>query len=78
MSLAVFLFAAIYPLFLQKPRRYFADSPQLDFDDSLSVLETIAELEADFQSGKLSQKDFEALAVESKREYLHLRRGGIL
>ncbi len=72
-SLAVFFFVVIVPLFLQKPERYFTRSSQYDFDDSLSILEIVAELEADYRSGKLTKEDFEALSMDFKREYMELR-----
>ena len=72
-SFAILFLVVINPLFIQKPKRYFTQSSHYDFDDSLSILEIMAELEADFQSGKLLRDDFEALSVEFKREYLELR-----
>ena len=70
-SLGVAFLAMIKPLFLEKQCSYYQSrSDQGYFDESVSLLEAIAELESDFKMGKLSRKDFEALSLEYKHLYL--------
>jgi len=73
-SLLIVFIIMIRPLFLQKQRAYFsASSEENDFDESLSLLETIADLERDFQNGKISQEDYESMSLEYKHDFLDLR-----
>lgn len=70
-SLAIIYFVLVRPLFLQKPQPYFSGNhKENQFDESYSLLEVIAELEADYQMGKLSKEDFETISLEYKRDYL--------
>lgn len=59
------------PLFIEKQRNYYTSSgAQDDFDESVSILETIAELETDYLMDKISKEDFENLSLEYQRLYL--------
>ena len=70
-SLGIAFLVMIKPLFLEKQHAYYQAEPDSsDFDESISLLEAIAELESDFKMGKLSGKDFEALSLEYKHQYL--------
>jgi hypothetical protein len=61
----------IKPLFLTKRESYFErGSGGADFNESLSLLEAISELETDYKLGKLSREDFDELSLEYKRSYL--------
>lgn len=73
MSFVIVFFVVVYPLFLRKPTTYFTNTQAHSFDDSLSILEIITELEEDYHSGKISKEDFEVLSAEFKREYLHIK-----
>jgi cytochrome c-type biogenesis protein CcmI len=70
-SLAAAYLVVAKPLFLDQRNRYFQSNPeQADFDTTLSLLETIAELETDYKMGKLTPADYESLSLEYKRLYL--------
>ena len=72
LSVVVAAVVLVKPLILNEPKPYFIpDSDNTEFDESLALLEMISELEIDFQTGKISQVDFEAMSLEYKREYLH-------
>jgi hypothetical protein len=59
------------PLFQEKQALYFeSDSEKNAFSESLSVLEMLAELETDYQMGKVSREDFDTLSLEYKHLYL--------
>ncbi len=71
LSLGVAYFAMFKPLFLDQQAAYFQPvAEEEEFDESISLLETIDELESDFKMGKLSKDDFESLSLEFKRLYL--------
>ena len=71
LSLVVAYFVMVKPLFLDKMQTYYRpDLKDNTFDESVAILETLAELETDFKMGKLSEGDFEALSLEYKRLYL--------
>ncbi len=71
LSLAIAIAVLYKPLFREKRREYFtSDSNQQEFDEKLSLLEAISELETDYRMGKLSQEDFETMSLEFKRVYL--------
>ncbi len=61
----------VFPLFLNKSKSYF-NQEVIEFDESLSMMELISELEADYLQKKINQKDFESTSLELKRKYLVL------
>lgn len=76
-SLVVAYFVMFRPLFLQSEKPYaMPDTEHKEFDERISLLETIYELETDHKMGKLSGEDFEALSNEYKRMYLEKKQGG--
>lgn len=73
-SLLLAGFVLVKPLFLDAVSAYeTVESNQPDFDPSIAILETIAELETDYNMGKLTQADYEKLSLEYKRQYLALK-----
>lgn len=75
-SLILIVTVLVKPLFWTEPTPYFFSSKEDNsFNESLAILETLKELEADFKMGKLSQEDFEALSVDYKKRYLELTEG---
>lgn len=73
-SLLVALGVIVRPLVLAEEAPYFtAEHEDHEFDEGISLLETINELENDFYMGKLTQEEFDALSMEYKREYLDLK-----
>ena len=44
----------------------------MDFDESLSIMELISELEADYLLKKINKEDFEAVSTDLKRKYLEI------
>lgn len=58
--------------FQEKPYFNPNEAPHV-FDEKLSLLESIQELENDFNQGKLTKEEFEALSNEAKHEYLDLK-----
>ncbi|MBT4290551.1 MAG: hypothetical protein HOD92_24770 [Deltaproteobacteria bacterium] len=46
-----------------------------EFDESLSIMELISELEADYLLKKINQEDFETVSTELKRRYLEITKG---
>lgn len=75
LSLPVVYYVLIKPLFIESTQAYYSDvAESSDFDNSLSLLESISELETDYKMGKLSQEDFESLSLEYKRGYLEEKK----
>ena len=73
-SLIIAFLILIRPLFLQKQVPYFdIASEEHDFDESLSLLETIKDLDTDFQNGKITKEDYDSMSLEYKREFLDIR-----
>ncbi|OGH00405.1 MAG: hypothetical protein A2600_10265 [Candidatus Lambdaproteobacteria bacterium RIFOXYD1_FULL_56_27] len=75
-SLASVLIAALVvkPFFLSPEKPYFDPQAQPHvFDESLSLLEGLGELETDYRLGKLNAEEFEHLSLEIKRDYLKLK-----
>ena len=71
LSIPVVYYVLIKPLFMDSTQPYYSGETEIsDFDNSLSLLESISELETDYKMGKLSQEDFESLSLEYKRSYL--------
>ncbi len=71
LSVIVAFFVMVKPLFLDKMQPYFQSVSEEDqFEESVSILETLSELETDYKMGKLTKEDFEALSLEYKRSYL--------
>ena len=73
-SAAIVLYKPLFKdpstIYLQK------ESGEKEFDESLSLLEMISELETDYSMGKLTQQDYESLSLEYKRQYLELSKEG--
>ena len=44
----------------------------MDFDESLSIMELITELEADYLLKKINKEDFETVSTDLKRKYLKI------
>lgn len=75
LSIPVVYYVIIIPLFIDSSEAYYTDiGESSDFDNSLSLLESISELETDYKMGKLSQEDFESLSLEYKRSYLEEKK----
>jgi len=70
-SVSLLFFIVIYPLFIKKSDHYF-DQKTSEFDESLSIMELLSELEADFLLKKINQEDFETVSTELKRKYLEI------
>ncbi|MDT8446666.1 MAG: hypothetical protein RRB13_07195 [bacterium] len=65
------------PFFSTQEKPYFDPNAEAHvFDEKISLLETIQELEMDFRMGKLTREEFEALSNDSKRDYLKLKHQG--
>jgi len=74
--LSVFIAALVVykPYFVLPETAYFqAEEEGHVFSEQLSMLEVLSELEQDFKSGKLTQKEYDQLALDTKREYLKLK-----
>lgn len=77
LSIVLTLFVVVKPLFLEKQREYFVTGNDFkEFDESLSILEMISELEIDHEMGKISKSDFETLSLEYKRLFLKVKKSG--
>ena len=75
LSIPVVYYVMIKPLFMDSTEPYYSEvGENSDFDNSLSLLESISELETDYKMGKLSQEDFESLSLEYKRSYLEEKK----
>jgi len=76
-SIILALILLIKPLFLEKQHKYFPLTVSSQgFLESLAALQTLSELEEDFQMGKISQEDFDKLSLETKRQFLELKKKG--
>jgi hypothetical protein len=64
-------FIVVYPLFVRKSDKYF-NQKTMDFDESLSIMELITELEADYLLKKINKEDFETVSTDLKRKYLKI------
>ena len=73
-SVSLLFFIIIYPLFIKKSDHYF-NQKMAEFDESLSIMELISELEADYLLKKINQEDFETVSTELKRRYLEITKG---
>ncbi len=63
------------PLFSDKQQSYFSRNTKAnEFDESLSILEAISELETDFKMGKISKQDYQKMSVEYQRHYLKSKK----
>jgi len=71
----IIAFLVVYkPFFVLPEAAYFQAEPEGHvFDERLSMLESLGELENDFKSGKLTQVEYDQAALEAKREYLKLK-----
>ncbi len=75
LSIPVVIYVLVIPLFIDSTQAYYTDvADHSDFDNSLSLLESISELETDYKMGKLSKEDFESLSLEYKRSYLEEKK----
>jgi hypothetical protein len=70
-SIMLLFFIVVYPLFVRKSDKYFSQKT-MDFDESLSIMELITELEADYLLKKINKEDFEAVSTDLKRKYLKI------
>ncbi len=71
-SIIITLIVVFKPLFRDELQGYFSsDIESHEFDESLSILEAISELETDFKMGKISKQDFETISIEYQRRYLN-------
>lgn len=74
-SIILTILVVIKPLFLEKQRSYFVTGKDFkEFDESVSILEMISEIEVDYQTGKISKSDFETLSLEYKRHFLDAKK----
>jgi hypothetical protein len=74
-SLGIAFFAMFKPLFMDKQASYTQSADNSGkFDETISMLETITELESDYKMGKLSKDDYEALSLEYKHHYLEKKK----
>jgi len=71
LSIIIVFVVLIKPLFIDKQTVYSeTEKVGVDFDESLSLLEAIAEYKTDYQMGKISKADFDEISLEYKRKYL--------
>ena len=70
-SIMLLFFIVVYPLFVRKSDKYF-NQKTMDFDESLSIMELITELEADYLLKKINKEDFETVSTDLKRKYLKI------
>jgi len=76
LALLVSFFVLFKPLFMEKRAPYFQpEDREGSFSEALSILEMITELETDFQMGKVSAVDYEALSLDYKHRYLVAKTG---
>lgn len=74
LSIIIVFVVLIKPLFIDKQLNYVeTESKSLEFNESLSLLEAIAEYKTDYQMGKISKADFDEISLEFKRKYLEKR-----
>ena len=71
-SLFVFWYVVLVPLFKTQGGSYFSDIVD-DFDESVVALAAIRELEIDYKMDKLTDEEYEEMSTELKREYLELK-----
>ncbi len=65
----------VKPLFIDKQKTYYQSEPDHhEFNELLSILETISDLETDYKMGKLSKEDFDAMSLDYKRTYLEKKK----
>lgn len=70
-SIVIPLIVVIKPLFRDDQQDYFITGTiAREFDESLSILEAISELETDFKMGKISKRDYETISIEYQHRYL--------
>ena len=66
-----------YPLFFQPPAPYLSlRKVEHGVSERNAVLNTLTELEEDYELGKLSKKDYEDLKLYFQRQYLSLKKRG--
>ncbi len=71
LGVVISFFVLFKPLFLEKPTPYFQpETENRDFNEALSLLEMISELDADYQMGKVSKEDYDALSLDYRHRYL--------
>jgi len=78
-SIIIAFFVVYRPLFLNRFEAYFEKtSPRdLDYQESLGILEMLNDLQSDFRLGKLSQEDYETLSLEYQHLYLEKKQGEV-
>ncbi len=75
MVLLIVLAVIVKPLFMDSQSAYLLKTDDFEeFDKSISLLETLSELDIDYKMGKLTQEDYEAMRNEYQQEYLHERQ----
>jgi hypothetical protein len=75
LSVILALLVVVKPLFWEKKTSYFiSEENYREFDESVSYLEMLSEIEADYQMGKISKPDFESLSLEYKRLFLATKK----
>ncbi|MDH5560738.1 MAG: hypothetical protein OEY59_07770 [Deltaproteobacteria bacterium] len=75
MSVVIAFFVLYKPLFMDSQEEYLSQNENEDeFDESISILEALSELEADFDMGKISRDEFDLLSLEYKRDFLDMKK----
>ncbi len=70
-SIIITLIVVMMPLFRDEQQDYFSTGTVAnEFDEALSILEAISELETDFKMGKITKQDYETISIEYQRLYL--------
>ena len=59
-----------YPLFFQKLTPFDLEDPAADFNEREALLSALADLEEEYQLGRLSEADYEHLKLQFQRRYL--------
>lgn len=71
--LAIAALVVSYPLVFAPVENYaVADPPDTEYSERDGLLEAMSELELSFQTGKLSQEDYQAQKARLQRQYLRL------
>ena len=74
LGMVISFFVLVKPLFLEKPSPYFTpETDSQDFNEAVSLLEIISELDADLQMGKASKEDYESLSLDYRHRYLNAK-----
>ena len=68
MVLCILFFAIWHPLFIKKTENYTV-LPEGKFDDNIKLLETLEEINRDYQMKKITEKEYKELVVITKQEF---------